>query len=297
MSDDLHVVVHSGGGANGAFGLGVMEHLFKNLGVAPASWVGTSVGGLNGGLVCQFPVGEELAALDHALSVWTTVTPNLMYKHWPPGGTIGDMRGVVCKTAVYNAQPLHEFIAKHLDVGQLRISGRPLFVSLVDLGTGELLYVDQGHDEIIAAVQGTSAYPFFFPPVTFEGRRVSDGGLREITPLQKAVELGATFIDVICCQQANVGTFDPFGKVTLELGPRYLELMSAEINKNDLLFDPHEGREVTVRLWQPQASLGSGLDFGQEKVQKNRTYGREYAESRGSEGTRTWTIGGCAEVA
>jgi predicted acylesterase/phospholipase RssA len=292
---NLHALVHSGGGSNGAWGVGVLQHLFGNLGVQPAFVVGTSVGGLNGGLLCQFAVGEEAAAFVHMLDVWGTVQPDLIYKQWWPSGTIGDMRGVACKHSVYNDDGLHTFIENNLPLDKLRGSGRPLYVSLVDLATGDLIYADQDHPEILAAVQGTAAYPFFFSPVRFEGKLVSDGGLREITPLQKAVELGATFIDVICCQPEVAGPFDPEGKVTLELGPRYLALQSTEINKNDLAWRPEGGPEITVRLWQPPSGLGSGLDFSQDKVQRLIQQGYDYANPLDEEGTRTWVLGGpCA---
>jgi predicted acylesterase/phospholipase RssA len=271
-----------------------MHYLLGDLGVKPEEGFGTSVGSLNWGIVCQFAVGQEAEALAYGDEVWLKVSPKF-YKHHCPGGTVGDIRGVLCKQSVYDCAYTYEFIADHVDVPKLRGSGRGLTVSIVDLATLQLHYVDQNHPEIVAAIQGSAAYPFFFSPVKFADMLVSDGGLREITPLQRAVESGATFIDVICCQPEKPGLFDPFGKTTLDLGPRYLEAQSAEINRNDLLYDPHEGPEVTVRLWQPQGSIGSGLDFSQDKAKRLQEEGYEYARACGAEGTRTWTIGGCGE--
>jgi len=288
----VHALVHSGGGANGAWGVGVLQHLFGELGIEPKFWVGTSVGGLNGALVCMFPVGMEMAALAHTMLVWEKVHPKLIYKHFWPGGDLGDMRGAVCKHSVYNTTPFEKFVRQQLDVAKLRASGRPLYVSVVDLATGELIYVDQNHEDICGGIIGTASYPLFFPPTKFDGRLVSDGGLKEITPLQKAVELGATYIDVISCQPATCNDFDAGGKVTLEVGPRYLEIMSTEINNNDLRYDPITGPKITIRLWQPPEGLGNGLDFSQDKAQRLRKWGFEYAKSMGNVGTRTWTIGG-----
>jgi len=287
-----HALVHSGGGANGAWGVGVLQHLYGNLGVQPDFWVGTSVGSLNGALTCAFPKGDEAGALVRTQDVWADVTEDGIYKHWCPGGKIGDMRGATCKHSVYNTEPLHDFIRKHLDEDAVRASGRGLWVSVVNLATGELSYADQDNPELYEAIVGSSAYPFFFSPYRFDGALVSDGGLREITPLKKAVDEGATYIDVICCQPEGAGTFDPEGKTTIELGPRYLELMSAEINKNDLAYNPITGPEITVRLWQPPSSVGSGLDFSQTKVQALIAEGFAYAQGQGTGGTRTWTIGG-----
>jgi predicted acylesterase/phospholipase RssA len=291
MADELHAGVHSGGGSNGAWGWGVMHYLLGDLGCKPKKGFGTSVGSLNFGIVCQFPVGQEQEALTYGDEVWAKVDERF-YKHHCPGATVGDIRGVLCFPSVYDCSYTYEFIAEHIDVPKLRVSGRDLIVSVVDLATLDVHYIDQNHPEIVAAVQGSAAYPFFFAPVKFADMLVSDGGLREITPLQRAVESGATFIDVICCQLEKPGTFDPFGKKTLELGPRYLEAQSAEINKNDLRFDPITGPEVTVRLWQPPKSIGSGLDFSQDKAKRLQEEGYEYAVSRGNTGTRTWTIGG-----
>jgi NTE family protein len=273
-----------------------MHYLLSDLGVKPEIGVGTSVGGLNNGILCQFPVGQEAEALAYGDEVWKKVNEKF-FKHFCPGGTIGDIRGVVCKQSVYDCRYTYDFIAEHLSVDKLRASDRDLYVSVVDLATLDLHYIDQHHPDIVAAVQGSAAYPFFFSPVKVGDMLVSDGGLREITPLQKAVELGATFIDVICCQPERPGLFDPFGKKTLELGPRFLEAQSAEINRNDLLYNPITGPEITVRLWQPPQSLGDGLDFSQEKAKRLQEDGYEYASVCGPEGTRTWTIGGgCGEA-
>jgi predicted acylesterase/phospholipase RssA len=290
----IHVLVHSGGGANGAWGLGVLKYMVEVLGLDPRFIVGTSVGALNGAGLAMYSLGNAREGLENLLQIWAQVTPDQIYKHWWPGGTIGDLIGLIFKTGLYNTKPLHKFVREHYDQGKLEASDRQLAVTAVNLDTGELEYFDDQDDNILTAIMASSSYPVFFMPVEIAGNRYSDGGLVEIAPVVYGIEAGLAeaaedeevLVDVIVCQPRAEGSWDSKDKTTLETMPRMLGSMTTEIANNDVdagLEMAEEHDNVTVRVWQPANSVGSGLDFSQPKVQKLIQEGYEYAEIRWSE--------------
>ncbi|MFL5496592.1 MAG: patatin-like phospholipase family protein [Gemmatimonadales bacterium] len=69
----------------------------------------------------------------------------------------------------------------------------PLTVSVVDLDSGELLLFGSGGEDgpLIDVLCASCALPLYFPPVTLDGRRCGDGGLRGVLPLEAAGRLAA----------------------------------------------------------------------------------------------------------
>lgn len=277
-----HALVHSGGGANGAWGLGVMKYMVEVLGYDWKIIVGTSVGALNGAGMVMYPLGQAREGLENLLGIWRDVTPGQIYKHWWPGGSVGDVFGLLFHDAIYNTKPVRAFVTKHFDKAKLKDSDRELVVAVVSLDRGELDYFDDQSEEVLEGILASSSYPVFFQPVQIGDEHYSDGGIVEIVPLQEAVERGATVVDVIICQPAKNGAWSAEGKSTLDTLPRMLGLMTTEIANDDLL-ELQTREEVEIRIWQPGKSVGSGLDFDQTKVQKLIQEGYEYAEKRAVE--------------
>jgi NTE family protein len=69
----------------------------------------------------------------------------------------------------------------------------PLTVTAVDVDTGELvLFGDGGEADVplVDALTASCALPLFYPPSTLRGRRLADGGLRAVLPLEVAASFG-----------------------------------------------------------------------------------------------------------
>ena len=274
-----HALVHSGGGANGAWGLGVMKYMIDVLGFDWDIVVGTSVGALNGAGMAMYSKGQAEEALTNLLRIWSEVTPDQIYKHWWPGGTLGDLVGLLWKNGIYNTKPVQEFVARNFDQAKLAASDRELAVATVNLNSGNLTFFDDQDPLILKGILASSSYPVFFQPVKIDASWYSDGGLVEIVPLREAVRRGATLIDVIVCQPEHEGTWDAEGKTTLETLPRLLGLMTTEIANDDILTCA-DYPDVEIRVWRPPKGVGSGLDFEQEKVQRLIDEGYKYALNR-----------------
>ena len=71
-----------------------------------------------------------------------------------------------------------------------------------------------------------------FQPVTIEGQWYTDGGLRAITPVKIAIELGATRIDVVQCSSGGLGKGEdrPRGLDQLK---RMAAIVLDEVDKDD----------------------------------------------------------------
>jgi NTE family protein len=68
----------------------------------------------------------------------------------------------------------------------------PLTVTATDLDSGELVLFSAGalHDALYASC----ALPLYFPPLELNGRRLADGGLRAVVPLEAARAIKADLV-------------------------------------------------------------------------------------------------------
>jgi NTE family protein len=266
-----------------------MKYMVERLGYDWNIVVGTSVGALNGAGMAMYSVGQAPEALENLLRIWSEVTPRKIYKHWWPGGTVGDLIGLLWKNGLYNTKPLGVFVRDQFDQAMLEGSDRQLAVAAVNLDTGDLEFFDDQDANILEGIMASSSYPVFFQPIKIGEDWYSDGGLVEIVPVEYGIEAGLemaaedeeVIVDVIVCQPRKEGPWKAEGKTTLETLPRLLGSMTTEIANDDVdrgEWDTHP--TVTVRIWQPDESVGSGLDFEQAKVQKLIAEGYEYAEGK-----------------
>jgi predicted acylesterase/phospholipase RssA len=267
-----------------------MKYMVERLGYDWNIVVGTSVGALNGAGMAMYSVGQAPEALENLLRIWSEVTPPKIYKRWWPGGTVGDLVGLLWRNGLYNTKPLANFVNRQFDRGMLEASDRQLAVAGVNLDTGDLEFFDDQDANILAGIMASSSYPVFFQPIKIGTDWYSDGGLVEIVPVEYGIGLGLeaaeedeeVIVDVIVCQPRKEGPWKAEGKTTLETLPRLLGSMTTEIANNDVdegEADTHPN--VTVRVWQPLKSVGSGLDFEQEKVQKLIAEGYQYGVDKG----------------
>jgi NTE family protein len=72
----------------------------------------------------------------------------------------------------------------------------PLTITTADLDTGELvLFGDGGLDApLVDALYASCALPVLYPAVELQGRRLADGGLRSVLPLEVAARFPADLV-------------------------------------------------------------------------------------------------------
>lgn len=283
-------LVLSGGGANGAFEVGALQHLLGTKKIHYDVICGVSVGALNGSILAQYPKGEEHCAIEHLTQVWDGVKEDGdIYKKWC-WGLLGYLPAL-WKNSIYCTAPLKKIVQEHVDIERLKKSGKRFRVGAVCWNTGEYRLWGERNKDIVAGILASSSFPVFFEPIPLDGLWYTDGGLRDITPIRAAIDQGCTRIDVIQCGSPTISQ---------NLGPpsvlrqvlKGMEILLDEVDRSDyekaqyinrlVLAKAAPGKKL-IELYrlQPMTSLGDSLDFSEEKKTKNMQLGKRLATQLG----------------
>lgn len=276
----MRALVLSGGGANGAFQAGVLHHVLGTHKVHYDIVAGVSVGALNGGIVSMYEKGDEASAAAHLFTEWMSIKGNSdIYEKWWWGLLPYPVPFLMkWKPSVYKTTPVKERVRERLDPEKLRASGKHFVCGAVEWGgKSEYRTWDQTHPEIVEAVLASSAFPIFFEPIEVDGRWYTDGGLRDVTPIKAAIDLGATRIDVIQAGSASlpIGENKPKG---LDQMGRAINIILDEVDDSDYrtarminhmvkhgcAMAPNH-RLIELYRVKADAGLGDSLDFSPEK--------------------------------
>jgi NTE family protein len=165
----------SGGGAKAAAHLGALKALTE-YGLTPAHYVATSMGAVVAGMLAAGVPYDK--ALTRLASLRRGDLAGLS-----PQALLGVYGG-----SLFRLEPLRRLIARLVPARRFADLVVPLTVTTVDLESGGLVLLGAGgHDvPLVDALTATCALPIYFPPVTLVGRRLVDGGLREVLPLETA---------------------------------------------------------------------------------------------------------------
>lgn len=283
-------LVLSGGGAKGAFQVGVLR---KWLGEEKQEYdilCGVSVGALNTAFLAMFGVGLAGTSYTGLKQLWDGICTASIYRKWPFWGEVA----ALWKPAVYDSSPLQTLVRTRLDVERVRSSGKKLRVGAVDLESGDYRTFGEDYRHIQEAVIASSAFPAMLLPAWLEGSRWTDGGVRTVTPLRAAVELGATEIDCVLCASENQAVELPAKPNALWVAERSIDLMGDQIVADDfeatakvnrivmagikMPWWARERKEIPLRLVRPKTSLGASLDFSPDKIKGMMERGYEDAQ-------------------
>ena len=116
-------------------------------------------------------------------------------------------------------------------------------------------------------------------PVEFLGQLWTDGGVKEISPIKKAVDLGADIIDVIITNPAVRTKKFIANPTTVDVLKRSLDLSTDKIMANDIekveMYNQMvqlgltEKKYVELNIIRPETNLIEDLlDFRPEKIQE-----------------------------
>lgn len=189
-------LVLAGGGAKGAYQVGVLEYLAE-AGVRLAAVAGASIGALNASVVAAAP--DLAAAAARLAAVWDET--GRAAGAVSPG--IGDL---LTANPVTRPEFLERLLRRHVDLTELR-AGLPLWVSvypsprppaglpdagwfvdtvLVDASARcQWLHVNSlPQEEMHEALCASAALPLIMPPRTVGGVRYRDGGIADNTPIR-----------------------------------------------------------------------------------------------------------------
>ena len=218
----------SGGGAKGAFQVGVLDELIEQRGVDFETVTGTSTGAIQAAAVAQDDVGR-------LLDFWTGIKGNDdIYRG--RGGMIWAL--VTGKNSLYNPDPLKALLRKMFDDDRIRATGKNLRLGVVNITNGELRIVAENTDNIADWVYASSAQPPAFPPFRTRDAQGNleqwvDGGLRDVTPFSAALDVRPRA--VLAVRAEAPPTWQPKEyKTLLDIGFQSVDILTAEVADNDL---------------------------------------------------------------
>jgi NTE family protein len=201
------VLVLQGGGALGAYQVGVYEALHE-AGITPDWIIGTSIGAINASLIagskpdqriekmCEFwsrvqndhliPGGLPnwmASAARNMLAITNGVpaffTPNPMAFLSPHNKLGADAAGY------YNVEPLRRTLTELIDFDQLNHGPTRLTVGASRVRTAEMHYFDSRDMPLeLDHIMASGALPPAFPPVRIDGELYWDGGILSNTPVE-----------------------------------------------------------------------------------------------------------------
>lgn len=170
------VLALSGGGVKAAAHLGVARALAE-AGVRPVGYAGTSMGAV---VAAALAAGAEPDTLVERFAVVAV--------RGVARDPLAPVRGLFGRSLL-RPEALRRAIEAFVGAGHFHQLVAPLTVTATDLDSGELLlYGAGGRDApLIDALLASCALPLYFPPVTLDGHRAGDGGLRCVIPLAPAL--------------------------------------------------------------------------------------------------------------
>ncbi|MGH7532549.1 MAG: patatin-like phospholipase family protein [Gemmatimonadales bacterium] len=180
------VAIYGGGGAKALGHLGA-ERALRELGLAPACYVGCSMGAVIAAALAAGLSPEEVKARADALAgrKLNAIDPLV----WVMG---------LQRPALLKPGPFRAAVEALVPVRRFSELKAPLSVAVTDLGSGDLLYYGSGPGDrdapLIDVLMATCALPPYFPPVLLDGKHCGDGGIRAVVPFSGAARMGADLV-------------------------------------------------------------------------------------------------------
>lgn len=244
-------VVLEGGGARGAYQIGAWKAL-REAGVQIRGIAGSSVGALNGALMCM----DDLERAEH---LWKNITyshvmdveevPVELLQDWRSVGFKDALTGVagILKEGGIDIAPLRRLIAETVDEERIRRSERELFVTAfsVDERRQKVLDVKELPEGEIGDALMASAYFLVFKNEPLGGKRYMDGGMFNNVPVDVLLERGYEDLIVIRIYGPGVDT------------ERFVEIPD----------------HVRLHRIAPRKSLGGILEFDRRRALRNMRLG------------------------
>jgi NTE family protein len=206
------VLVLQGGGALGAYQVGVFEAL-HDAGIEPDWVIGTSIGAINAAVIAGNPPADRMDRLNafwrhvevpafaagpfdwlgfgNLLANMTTLMRGIPAFFEPNVAALRGAHASVGADAAgyYSTEPLRETLSTLVDFASLAESPTRLTVGAVNACTGAMRYFDSRKERLcIEHVMASGALPPAFPAVRIDGEPYWDGGIYSNTPIEAVLD-------------------------------------------------------------------------------------------------------------
>lgn len=177
-------MVLSGGGVKAAAHLGASRAL-REAGIVPTRYVATSMGAVIAAMLALGLQPEEIFQRMLKFRRHDVARPR----------AASVVQGFF-STALFYAEPLQQTIARLVPTDSFEDLALPLTITAADLDTSELVCFGAGGESasLHLALYAACALPLWYPPAVIHGRRLADGGIRSVLPLQVAARFPADLV-------------------------------------------------------------------------------------------------------
>jgi len=274
------VLVLSGGAFYGAFELGVILYLIKELDMKFDVVCGTSVGALNAAMVVRGNINK-------VEDIWRSLdSRDDIFRP-------GILENVIAKGGLYGIEPLAKMVDKYVDVERLRKSDTQLLVGVVCLETGEFMLVDQNTPNIKSFILASASVPGMTPAIKIDGKHYVDGGLRYVMPVRQIVNLNVEEIIMVSAfsLEDNVAAVESKNLKRFESGDyekiTHFTERAVQIVMHQLLWEPIDYafsvapyKGIDVKLIQPDQGFfkKGAFEFDREEIRRAIEHGYEQAK-------------------
>lgn len=180
------IAIYGGGGAKALGHLGA-ERALREADLAPACYVGCSMGAVIAACLAAGLSPDEVKAR----------ADQLAHRHVAVPDPLVLLLGV-SRPALLRPGPLRAAFEALVPVRRFAELKAPLTVAVTDLDSGDLVYYGNGPGDrdapLLDVLMATCALPLYFPPVILDGKRCADGGIRAVVPFAAATRMGADLV-------------------------------------------------------------------------------------------------------
>lgn len=241
----MKALVLGGGSLKGAWQAGAIQAVLET-GFKPDMVYGISAGALNS----AFIVNEAgIQHIENKRIDWEIVNKKLI-NFWVENITKPEDIGILKSKfmlgidtllsrfdGLLDTNPLHEKLRQYIDLTTLRRSPIALKVGAVNINTGEMHYADPMEQHFFDYLRASSSLPIIMPAIQIGGdhrQAFLDGGLREVVPLKKAIEDGATEIYAIATHPKE-RTLEPINyRSFFSIIERIKDISVSQFENNDI---------------------------------------------------------------
>ena len=289
----MKAIVYSGGGSKGAYSGGVTEHLINDDNKDYDLYVGTSTGAL----LLPFVAFRDIERLKEAYTeinqkdIWKVNPFKVDKKGEVSINTLNVLfnMGIRGKKSFGDASNLKKLIDKFLteDIyNSIYKLGKNMVVCVTNSTTGEVEYKSsrtESYKDYKEWMLASATVPPFMEYVTKNGYQYSDGGMKDPIPIQHAIDLGATEVDVIILRK-NGNNLKPsyIGNIFQSI-VRTTEIMLDEVGTSDIAIGKLLADERDVKLnifFTPEILTDNPLIFNRKEMRKWWDLGYHNAQTK-----------------
>ena len=250
--DDAVWLVMGGGALKGLAHIGAWKAV-REAGIPIAGVIGTSIGALVGAALAGGRSVDEMEAFARSLRRRDIIRLNRRVV-WING---------IRAASVFRGAPLREYIGGLLATHGWSDLGIPMVVNVVELASGQTVWLGHGGDTdipLVDAIYASCALPVLFPLAEVAGRFLMDGGVQDMLPLQRASDMGATRIiavDAGAGPHADAGVVAREGLVAVQ--QRVFAIMAGQKRRDTV----RDWTGVPLTFVRPHLEDYGGFDFDQ----------------------------------